>query len=34
MDLSECVGGWNFVVVHYFQEAIWIGSVKEGTSKD
>ena len=34
MDLSECVGSWKFVVVHYFQEAIWIGSVKEGTSKD
>ena len=31
---SECVGGWKFVVVHYFQEAIWFGSVKEGTSKD
>ena len=34
MDLSECDGSWKFVVVHYFQEAIWIGSVKEGTSKD
>ena len=34
MDLSECVGSWKFVVVHYFQEAIWIGSVKEETSKD
>ena len=34
MDLSEYVGSWKFVVVHYFQEAIWIESVKEGTSKD